>query len=122
MIYKYLFYRLYKRQRTKFSEIESSLFAILTITAIIFVNLFTLDIFISKLFLLPSIYKTKSIVIISMTVIFGINCLIFLIKERYKDIELKFIHETKTQQNIGTFSIIAFIILSLILFFVAVNY
>ena len=121
-IYQYLFYRLYKRQRTKFSEFESLIFALLTITAIIFVNFFTLEIFLNKMLLTPSIITSKSLVIIIMALIFSVNCFVFLMKKRYKNIEQKFQNETKKQKNIGTFIIIAYVVLSFILFFVSVNF
>ncbi len=122
MIYQYLFYRLYNRQRTKFSEIESLIFAMLTLTAILFVNFFTIDIFLHKLLLMPSIISSIAIVIIVMAVFIGINCWLFLVNKRYKKIEQKFSNESKTHKNIGTFSIITYVILSFILFFVSVNF
>jgi len=122
MIYQYLFYRLYKRQRTKFTEIESIIFAMLTITAILFVNFFTIDIFLHKLLLTPSTFSSIAIVIIVMAVFLCLNCWLFLVNKRYRKIEQKFSNESKTHQNIGTFIIIAYIVLSFVLFFISVSF
>jgi len=121
MIYQYLFYRIYKRKKKKNGEIESTLVSMMAISCIVFLNLVTIETFLSKLLAIQVIIDSVLSVIITMVSIFGLNCLMFLLKKRYKDIEQKFLNETKTHQNIGTFIIIAYIIISFILFFVSVN-
>jgi hypothetical protein len=121
-LYQYLFYRIYKRQRTKNGEIESTLVSLMAMTCIIFLNLITIETFLNKLLSTPVIVRSTVFVLALMIVIFGLNCLLFLFKKKYKIIELKFSNETKAHQNIGTFGIIAYIVLSFILFFISVNF
>lgn len=121
-LYQYLFYRIYKRQRTKNGEIESTLVSIMAITCIVFLNLITIETFLNKLLSTPVIVSSTVFVVALMVVIFGLNCLVFLFKKRYKNIEQNFSNETKTHQNIGTFIIIAYIVLSFVLFFISVNF
>lgn len=118
-VYQYLFYRLYKRQLTKFSEFESLIFALLTITAIVFINLYTLDIGLNKLISTPALINSKVAVISAIIIIFGLNCFFFLLKKRYRDIEQKFGNETKEHKRLGLFGIIAYIIVSFVLFFIS---
>lgn len=121
-LYKYFFYRLYKRQHTKFSEIESLIFALITMTTIVFLNIVTIDIFLAKLFSLTTIIDSIFSVVIVMAIIFGINCCLFLVNKNYKKFEERFRNESKIQNTWGTLWIIAYIIFSFILFFISVNF
>jgi hypothetical protein len=121
-LYQYLFYRIYKRQRTKNGETESTLVSIMAITCILFLNLITIETFVNKLFSTPITINSTVAVVVLMASIFGLNCFIFLFKKKYKDIEQRFSNETTSRNNWGTFGIITYIVFSFILFFISVNF
>lgn len=121
MLYQYLFYRIYKRQRTKNGETESALVSILTITCILFLNLITIETFANKIFLTPITIKSPATVVVIIACIFGLNCFFFLFEKKFKVVEKRFSNENASHDNWGAFGIIAYIVVSLALFFTSVN-
>ena len=121
-VYNYLFYRIYKRQNTKFDKQESTFFASMIVSCLIFFNVFTLAIFLFKLDILPTIKITKIRAIIFGIIILGINTWIFFKNKRYLEIENKFKTLDKRTNNIGLFYILGYVIMSFVLFIIAVNY
>jgi len=111
--YYYLFYRLYKRQRSKFGVIESLNFTIITISSLNFINLFTLQILFDKLNIIPE-YITSTVKAVSIIlIIILINYFCFIYKKKYKSIVLKFDNYRKFK--FGTGLIIIYVVLSVAL-------
>jgi hypothetical protein len=123
MIYQYLFYRLYKRQRTKFSELESVIFSSITIALMLAINLLTLEIFANKLFSMHSILMNSKISGAIFIIVFsGLNCFYFLFNKRYLILEQRFGYASRNRNNWGTFGIIAYVIFSFFVFFISVHF
>ena len=118
--YYYLFYRLYKRQRTKFGEFESVYFTIATISALFFINIYTLQILLAKLNIIPEYINSvaKGISIILILIVMNFFC--FFYKKKYKSIEFKFDNYRKIKFGVGW--IIIYVVLSFIAFFYVVNF
>ena len=121
-IYHYLFYRLYKRQNTKYSKTESVVFAVIALSIFLFLNIFTLGIFFYRLNFLPVFIESKFQVIILVFLIIIINLLIFFRRKKYLNLESKYQGIKKKNNTIGTVVIILYVILSLIIFIIAVNF
>jgi len=92
------------------------------VSCLIFFNVFTLAIFLFKLDILPTIKITKIRAIIFGIIILGINTWIFFKNKRYLEIENKFKTLDKRTNNIGLFYILGYVIMSFVLFIIAVNY
>jgi hypothetical protein len=117
--YYYLFYRIYKRQRTKFGEFESLFVACTAPSIIMFLNLYSIEILFEKLHLLPVSLISEKFIIIFLPVLIAINLLFFYSKGRYKKIEALFESHEKVVFGLGW--IIIYVIFSFIAFFYIVN-
>jgi len=94
----------------------------MAITCILFLNLITIETFVNKLFSTQIIINSAVTLVLLIASIFGLNCFIFLFNKKYKDIEKRFSNELTSRNNWGTFGIIVYIIFSLILFLITVNF
>lgn len=121
-IYHYFFYRIYKRQNKRYSKTESVVFSAIVLSCLLFMNIFTLGIFFYRLNLLPFFVESKFQVIILAFLIIVINLLIFFRRKKYLDIESKFQGISKNKKTIGAIVIILYIVLTFILFILAVNF
>ena len=121
-IYHYLFYRIYNRQNTKYSKTESVVFAVIALSCLLFLNIFTLGIFLYRLNFLPGFISSKFQVIVLIFLIIAINLLIFFRRKKYLEVELKFQELNKKNNTIGTVVIILYVILSFIVFIIATKF
>ena len=121
-LYNYLFYRIYKRQNTKFGKQESTFFASLIVSCLVYLNLFTLVIFLLKLDILPTIEINKIRAAIFGFIIMGVNTWIFFKNKKYLRIENKFSGLTKKENGIGLFFILLYVIMTIVFFITAVEY
>ena len=121
-MYNYLFYRIYKRHNTKYSKHESAFFATMVQSCIIFLNLFTIGIYLSRNKIITYFLNSKvqAIILISFVMIF--NFLYFFNKKKYLKIESRYSSVNKKTNNLGAFLIILYIIVTLFFFFVMINY
>jgi len=117
--YYYLFYRLYKRQRTKNGEFESVFAAITAISSLIFTNIYTLQILLAKFDIIPEYINSTFKVVSIILIIILMNCYCLCYKKRYKSIELKFDNYRKVRFGVGW--IIIYAALSFIAFFYVVS-
>ena len=117
--YYYLFYRIYKRQRTKFGEFESVFVGITAPSILVFLNLYSIEILLEKLHLLPGSLISEKFVIIFLLSLMSLNFLFFYSKRRYKKIEALFENNRKVVFGLGW--IITYVILSFVAFFYIVN-
>ena len=118
--YYYLFYRIYKRQRTKFGEFESISAAAMGLSSLVFLNLFTIETLMEKLNVLPLFPFPVVLVIIIFLILMSSNTLYFYSKQRYKKIEALFENNKKIFFGLGW--ILIYVALSFIVFFYAVNF
>jgi uncharacterized RDD family membrane protein YckC len=118
--YYYLFYRIYKRQRTKFGEFESISAAAMGLSSLVFLNLFTIETLMEKLNVLPLFPFPVVLVIIIFLILMSSNTLYFYSKQRYKKIEALFENNKKISFGLGW--ILIYVALSFIVFFYAVNF
>jgi hypothetical protein len=121
-VYNYLFYRIYKRQNTKFGKQESTFFASMIVSCLVFFNLFTLTIFLFKLDILPTIEITNIRAAIFGIIILGLNTWMFFKNKKYLRIENKFTGLTKKKNGIGLFFILLYVVMTFVIFIIAVNY
>lgn len=121
-IYHYLFYRIYKRQNTKFSKTESVIFSVIVLSSVLFLNIFTLGIFFYRLDFLPVFIESKFQVLILAFSIIVFNLLVFFRRKKYLYIESKFQEISKNKNTVGTIIIILYVVLSFIVFFLATNF
>src|SRR6056297_2954551 len=120
-IYNYLFYRIYKRQNTKYSKLESALYSSAIITAPVSINLLTIKIFLQSLDVIPTI-TTKTIQdVLFMITLIVLNTIYFMMKKRYLEIENNFNKLSKKKNKIGLYCVILYFILTVVLFIIGVN-
>jgi len=120
-IYNYLFYRIYKRQNTKYSKLESALYSSAIITAPVSINLLTIKIFLQSLDVIPTI-TTKTIQdVLFMITLIVLNTIYFMMKKRYLGIENNFNKLSKKKNKIGLYCVILYFILTVVLFIIGVN-
>jgi membrane protease YdiL (CAAX protease family) len=115
----YLFYRLYKRQRTKFGVLESIVAASMVLCSLVFVNIFTLETLLEKLKIIPSNSINEEIVILFILILMISSVLFFYFHQRYKKIETIFENNKKVPFGLGW--ILLYIVLSFIFFFYVAN-
>jgi phosphoglycerol transferase MdoB-like AlkP superfamily enzyme len=118
--YYYLFYRIYKRQRTQFGEFESISAAAMVLSSLVFLNLFTIETLMEKLNVLPLYSLPVILIIIIFLILMFLNTLFFYSKQRYKKIEALFESNKKIPFGLGW--ILIYVALSFIVFFYVVNF
>jgi hypothetical protein len=121
-IYYYLFIRIFKRHNLKYGKNESVFFASVVLSCIIYLNLYTLVLFLNNLNVLPflrfdSIYITVSGGIILLL----INLLLFYNKKRFYKIESRYKKVPNKKNRVGTIIILLYIVISFVLFFVVIK-
>jgi hypothetical protein len=116
--YYYLFYRLYKRQRTKFGEFESAFAATTAMSSLLFINIYTIEIFFEKFRIIRSLSISITFVVSFILLLIAANFSLFYIKKRYERIESYF---DNRKVNFGLVLIISYVIISFVAFFYAVN-
>jgi hypothetical protein len=109
---------MYKRQRTKFTEFESLYFSVCTISSLLFFNIYTIEILLEKLHIIPKL--TLSITEIILFIIFLIisNFLLFFLGKRYKKIVTVFDNKMVV---FGLGWILIYVAVSIVSFFYVVN-
>lgn len=120
--YNYLFYRIYKRHNTKYSKPESVFFASMVVSCIIFLNLFTVGIFLYRSKLIPLFIGSKLQSLLLILLILAFNSYYFYSKKRYLGIEDNYVNISKKRNNLGTFFILLYVLISLVFFIIAVNF
>ena len=120
-IYNYLFFRIYRRHNTKYSKNESTFFASMVVSCLLYLNLFTIGIFLFKYKIIPFFISTKTQVIIGLFILLLFNIAYFNWRKRYLGIENKFISLSIRQNRIGLYLIFTYLISSLLFFIIGVN-
>ena len=120
-IYNYLFFRIYKRHNTKYSKNESTFFASMVVSCLLYLNLFTIGIFLFKYKIIPLFISTKTQAIIGVFILLLFNIAYFNWRKRYLGIENKFLSLSIRQNRIGLYLIFTYLIASLLFFIIGVN-
>ena len=116
--YYYLFYRLYKRQRTKFGEFESAFAATSTMSALLFINIYTIEIFFEKYRIIRPLSISITFVAFFILLLIASNFSLFYIRKRYERIVSYF---DNSKVFFGLVWIITYVVISFVAFFYAVN-
>lgn len=120
--YNYLFYRIYKRHNSKYSKPESVFFACMVVSCIVFLNLFTVGIFLYRSKLIPLFVDSKLQSVLIVFLILIVNFYYFYGKKRYLAIESRYVNISNKRNNLGTFVILLYVFISLVIFIIAVNF
>lgn len=120
-VYNYLFFRIYKRQNTRYSKNESAIFASIVVSCLLYLNLFTIGIFLFKYNVIPLFISSKTQAIVFIFILLLINIAYFNWKKKYLAIENKFLTLSICQNKIGLFLIFTYLIASLLFFIIGVN-
>lgn len=99
--YTYTFYRIYKKQRTKFGEIESVFASLLGLSCLLFLNIFSILKIFEKVNILSIDLITKPIAIFIMVILIMFNCVFFYSKKKYLKIEMHFNNIRKIPFGLG---------------------
>jgi hypothetical protein len=121
-ILDYLYYKIYRANLIGSAKDIAEFVSPLYFSALIFINLFVLGVFLRKTDLLPIFLQSKKQVVVFMICLFVVFNFLFLYRGRYRRIISKFEKESEQQRKRGNLIVWMYIIISFILIFVVSFY
>jgi len=121
-IYYYLFVRIFKRHNLKYGKNESVFFASAVLSCIIYLNLYTLVLYLNNLNVLPfSGFYSFYITVSGGIILLLINLLLFYNKKRFYKIESRYKKISTKKNRVGTIIILFYLVISFLLFFMVIE-